>query len=315
MIPRAKDVKAEAARRLMDRRLAEAWSEDDQAKLDTWLQESPANLIAYVRLEAAWSRTDRLVVLRDPAAETEKPARSARTLMLQIAAVIGAIAIIGAGAMNTLLKPEGRVFSTPVGGHEVVNFADGTRIELNTNTKLRADMTNTSRTIWLDRGEAYFQVKHDPAHPFTVVVGNQHITDLGTKFVVRRDSRKMQVALVDGSIRMGAEGHKAAVLRPGDVAIATANSLSVKRAPAQTISNALSWRKGLLVFKHTTLAEAAAEFNRYNQTKLVVATEATGELKIYGTFRVQDATLFAHVVQDVLGLRLEADSGEIVISR
>ncbi len=314
MTPRAKDVKAEAARRLMERRLAEDWSEEDQAKLDAWLQDSPANLIAYVRLEAAWSRTDRLVVLRDPASEADAPARAARTLMLQIAAAIGAVAIIGAGAATLFARPGGRVFSTPVGGHEVVSFADGTRIELNTNTELRADMTSASRTIWLERGEAYFQVKHDPAHPFTVMVGKQRITDLGTKFLVRRDASKTQVSLVDGSIRMGADGRKQEVLKPGDVAIATAGSLSVKKAP-EAITNELSWRKGLVVFKHTTLAEAAAEFNRYNQTKLVIANEATGRLKIYGTFRVQDATLFAQVVQDVLGLRLEADAGEIVISR
>jgi len=315
MIPHAKDVKAQAARRLVERRLAENWGTDDQARLDTWLSESPANLIAYVRLEAAWSRTDRLVVLRDPAADGEKPARASRTLILQIAAVIGVVAVLGVSAANALLHRNERVFSTPVGGHETVAFSDGSKIELNTNTSLRAEMTSTSRTIWLDRGEAYFQVKHDAAHPFTVMAGNQRITDLGTKFLVRRDAAKLEVSLVDGSVRMGAEGRKQAVLTRGDVAVATANSLSVRKAPMQAISNRMSWRRGQLVFKHTTLAEAAAEFNRYNQMKLVIADDATGQLKIYGTFRVQDAALFARVAQDVLGLRLETDPGEIVISR
>jgi len=315
MIPRARDVKKDAARRLMERRLAETWSEADQTKLDAWLSESPAHLIAYVRLDAAWNSTDRLVVLRDPAADVEKSARSARTRILQVAAVIGAVAILGAGAAELLQPKPGRVFSTPVGGHEVVSFADGSKIELNTNTSIRAEMTSKSRTIWLDRGEAYFQVKHDPAHPFTVMAGNQHITDLGTKFVVRRDAAKLEVSLLDGRVRMGADGHRPAILTPGDVAIATANSLSVRKASPQALSNVLSWRHGVLVFKHTTLAAAAAEFNRYNQTKLVIADDATGALKIYGTFRVQDAVLFARVAQDVLGLRLETDSGEIVISR
>ena len=44
---------------------------------------------------------------------------------------------------------------------KLVSFADGTRIELNTDTVLRARMTTSERTVWLDQGEAYFQVKHD----------------------------------------------------------------------------------------------------------------------------------------------------------
>ena len=79
------------------------------------------------------------------------------------------------------------MFSTEVGGHETVTFSDGTRIELNTNTVLRARMTTAQRTVWLDKGEAYFQVKHDPAHPLTVIAGHR-VTDLGTEFLVRDDA-------------------------------------------------------------------------------------------------------------------------------
>lgn len=319
VVPSAKEAKSHAARWLMERRLAENWSEADQAKLDSWLAESPAHLIAYVRLEAAWSRTDRLVVLRNPISDMAEaaPSRAALPFYMKIAAAIGVVAILGAAAANALLFRKDAVFSTPVGGHETVKFADGTRIELNTNTSLRARMTKESRTIWLDRGEAYFQVKHDPASPFVVIAGNQHVTDLGTKFVMRRDASRLQVALLDGQVRFGMSDGKrqSALLSPGDVAVATANSISVKKASPQLLSNELSWRHGVLIFKHTTLGDAAKEFNRYNRKKLVIADESTARLKIYGTFRVQDAEQFARVTQDVLGLRLETDADEIVISR
>ncbi|HEV2563228.1 MAG TPA: FecR domain-containing protein [Rhizomicrobium sp.] len=318
-VPSAKEAKSCAARWLMERRLAENWSDADQAKLDAWLTESPAHLIAYVRLEAAWSRTDRLVVLRNPISDMAEaaPSRAALPLYIKTAAAIGVVAILGTAAANALLYRNDAVFSTPVGGHETVKFADGTRIELNTNTSLRARMTKESRTIWLDRGEAYFQVKHDSASPFVVIAGNQHVTDLGTKFVMRRDASRLQVALLDGRVRFGmSDGNRqSALLSPGDVAVATSNSISVKKASSQMLSNELSWRHGVLIFKHTTLGEAAREFNRYNRKKLVIADEPTARLKIYGTFRVQDAEQFARVTQDVLGLRLETDADEIVISR
>ena len=52
-----------------------------------------------------------------------------------------------------------------------MNFADGSRIELNTNTVLRARMTTDQRIVWLEKGEAYFRIKHDSTHPFIVMVG------------------------------------------------------------------------------------------------------------------------------------------------
>ena len=83
-----------------------------------------------------------------------------------VAASLAILAIIGVTAGKFLVPhAQVRTFTTPVGGHEVVSFADGTKIELNTNTVLRASMTTDQRTVWLDKGEAYFQVKHDAAHP------------------------------------------------------------------------------------------------------------------------------------------------------
>jgi transmembrane sensor len=317
--PSARDVKARAARWLMDRRLAENWSADEQAKLDEWLSQSSAHLIAYVRLEAAWNRTDRLVVLRHPTPDIGDPARRlfAWPNLMKFAAAAGIVAALGAASLNYLQHRDERTFATAVGGHETVRFADGSRIELNTNTSLRARMNAQERIIWLDRGEAYFEVKHDPAHPFIVIAGDRRVTDLGTKFVVRRDASRLRVALLQGRVRLGLENsqRQTALLVPGDVAVATGNLMSVKRASEQSLSNELSWRHGALIFKHTTLGDAAKEFNRYNRQKLVIADEATARLRIYGTFRAQDAEQFARVTQDVLGLRLEIDADEIVISR
>ena len=58
----ARAVEARAANWLQRRQFWD-WSDSDQAALDQWLAESEVHLVTYLRLEAAWSRTERLVAL------------------------------------------------------------------------------------------------------------------------------------------------------------------------------------------------------------------------------------------------------------
>ncbi|HUJ03651.1 MAG TPA: hypothetical protein VLW75_08450, partial [Rhizomicrobium sp.] len=101
------------------------WSQDDQADLDRWLAESPVHLVTFLRLEAAWNRTERLVALDTTNAERAGavPRNPFRSLFVRAAAGLAVIAALGV-AGSSFLKPRDRTFSTPVGGHQTVSFAD-----------------------------------------------------------------------------------------------------------------------------------------------------------------------------------------------
>lgn len=311
------DIEARAARFLEQRNFGR-WNDEDQAVFDVWLAASPAHRVAFVRLNTAWERAGRVAAL----APMEAPKQSVRAtgpLLLRIAAVFGILAVIAGGAFAYLQAPRERVYSTALGGHEVVKFADGSRIELNTNTQLRARMTTNERVVWLDKGEAYFEIKHDSAHPFVVMVGKHRVTDLGTKFRVRRDPGRLQVSVVQGRVTFDtpdqAKLSPLEVLTPGDVAVATARSVRVTRESAQDLTDQLSWRQGVLVFDHTTLAEAAAEFNRYNTEKLIIADAEIARRTIGGTFPTNNLEAFIGVTQDLLGLHAKHHGRDIIISR
>lgn len=314
-IAAAKDIRAEAAAWVLKRRDSDSWSDKDQAALDEWQARSPQHMVAYLRLDSVWNRADRLVALRGNASE---PAPS-RTPMLRIAAAIGLATIIGAGTLAYLAKPQDRAYSTPVGGRETVSFSDGSRIELNTDTLIRTRMTTSERVVWLEKGEAYFQVKHDHAHPFIVMIGDHRVTDLGTKFLIRRDTGMLEVAVMQGRVRFDSPSMrtplKPALLEKGDVVTATASTVFVTHENADAASKELSWRRGVLVFDKATLADAASEFNRYNREKLIIADPAVASMTIDGTFPTNNIRLFAAVVHDVLGLHVESRADESVILR
>ncbi len=81
------------------------------------------------------------------------------------------------------------------------------------------------------------------------------------------------------------------------------------------LSNELGWRRGVLVFTRVTLAEATAEFNRYNTNKITIADPKTARITIGGTFQAGNINAFAHLVRILLGLRVEHRGNETVISR
>ena len=153
--------------------------------------------------------------------------------------------------------------------------------------------------------------------PFTVFVGDRRITDVGTKFLIRRDTDRLEVAVEQGRVDFKTADEKAplqvALLSQGDAVVATATSTVMSKLSPAELANELTWRRGVLVFKHTRLADAAAEFNRYNYEKLVVTDPVAADRMIGATFPINDVERFARVARDVLGLQVIYRDKEIVI--
>jgi transmembrane sensor len=314
----AREVRACAAAWLERRDCAE-WCSEDQTALDAWLSESPAHRVAYLRADDAWKRADRLNALRSAAQVGDDVPNERRYLSAlgKLAAGLAVVVAVGIVAAAYFLTPHTQNYATTIGGRETLVLADGSQIEMNTDTALRTSVSASQRKVWLDRGEAYFQIRHDAARPFVVMAGDHHVTDLGTKFLIRRDTDRLEVMLMEGRARFDAADADArsVVLTPGDLVVATAKTVSVMREPIKELSTDLSWRQGVLIFKHTTLADAAVEFNRYNQEKLIVADSAVANLMIGGTFPTNNVELFGHMAQIILGVRVQRQGGEVVISR
>jgi transmembrane sensor len=292
------------------------WSEDDQAALDAWLSASSAHEVAYWRLEAAWNETHRLAALQRPARE-DAPRGQRWQRIVSVSAVVVAAIVAGVGIRSYLTRPQEQNYATALGQHRTIALNDGSHIELNTNSALRILADESGRTVWLDKGEAYFDIRHDARHAFVVMAGMRRITDLGTKFLVRRDTDDLSVALMEGRAKLDTpdEPTKALILKPGDVVEANTHGVALARKSETELKDELGWRRGVLIFKGTTLGDAVDQFNRYNSSKIIVADAATARISIGGTFQSNNVTIFADAVHDLLGLHVENRGGVIVISR
>jgi len=305
-------IEERAAEWLVSRQDTRNWCETDQVELDAWLAQSVARQVAFYRLEATLDRAERLRAL---GSSPRFPA-GIWPLVLKAAAALSAVVVIGFAATGYFLAPEGTVYQTSIGNREILSLNDGSQIELNTDSALRIAQDGAQRKAWLEKGEAFFQIKHDPRRPFVVETGNATVLDLGTKFSLREFADRLEVTLVEGSARIETkDGAHSATLKPGDFAVARANTIRITRRSDQQLADELGWRRGVLTFRYTTLAEAAAEFNRYNRTQIIIADPKVAQLTIYGAFAANDVASFADAAQAYFKLHVNNRDGQVVLSR
>lgn len=322
------------------RRTSKQWTEADQARFEQWLDASTLNRVAFLRLERAWEEAARLKALGagihgdqpptpgqwnlspffdSPQPETARPRR--RAWQLAIAATV--LLAVGSATYFSLFA-RGDRYATPVGGIASVPMADGSKVTLNTNSQIQVAVSDTERRVELKRGEAFFEVSKDPKRPFVVYAGSKRIVAVGTKFSVRRDANDVQVVVTEGKVRVEETssaveasrqgGSTEVVLTPGSIARAGDAGVLVQRKSVPEAETQLSWRAGVLTFRDQSLADAAAEFNRYNQRKIVIDDAAVAELKVEGNFRANNVEAFVRLLESGFPVRASVDEDRIVLT-
>jgi len=288
-------------------------SDAEQAAMTLWLEESTLNRVAFLRLKAYWRRADRLAAQKSPISLRPRPPMRPR--MIAAAAAVLALAV-GSGALAVWQARLQNTYVTAIGATRTVRLADGTRIDLNTGTRARANVTGKVRSVTLESGEVYFDVVHDARRPFTVYAGKRRITDIGTKFSVYRDGDDVRVMVREGKVKVEVMGDPARTVeaRAGQVVVAGEGETLVVAKPVSQIVDALSWRDGMLVFRQQTLAEVAAQFNRYNTRQIDVEGDARN-MRIGGSFKAGNVDVFVLLLHRGFGLTVNDRGDRIIVSR
>jgi len=286
--------------------------------LMAWLEAGTSHRLAYLRLKSGWQRTERLAAFKASRQFPEDGTDRRWRTWIMAAAAVAVVAVAGAGLWLHSRAPAPIIYATQRGERPVLRLSDGTRIQLNTDTQVQTNVTRLVRTVTLERGEAYFDVVHDAKRPFVVIAGNRRITDIGTKFSVRRDGDDVKVIVTEGRVRVDivdAPLPTAPVFADGGhVVVAKADETLVASKSLKEIDGDLAWRAGMLTFDEETLADAAEQFNRYNRRQILV-TGTARDIRIGGSFRADNVDVFVLLVRNALGLKVTQENEQIVISQ
>lgn len=197
-------------------------------------------------------------------------------------------------------------YSTVVGEQARHPLPDGSNIQLNTNSIVTIDFTETYRKITLVRGEALFDVAKDKNRPFIVSSGKQSFTALGTIFNVQKtDENNIELLVTEGRVLLSKGVQKVEeiifslassddsllgdVVTSGQKAVVTQNnSLPAEQLSLENIQRDLAWQQGMLIFNGEPLSKALDEVSRYNNKKFKITDEQLLSIPISGYFRTDD---------------------------
>lgn len=279
-------------------------SPDDEVAFREWLDGDPSHRTVFERASAVW---DAVGGLRDqsPVAQPDTPRLSRRMVL----AGGGALAVAGVSTFGWREAYAG-VYRTGIGEQRRLTLDDGSRVMLDTDTRIRFRAGSDARTLSLSAGRVDLDIASDP-RPFLIELGARRIAAQTGRLDMRRDGDAMALTAIRGSARIDAAG--------APVSLSTGHRLAMgagrpDRIDRPEIDDLIAWQSGRLAFRDETLTDAVAELNRYTTRPLVIADPRAAQMRVSGVYRVGDPEAFARSLALLLPVRVAADSEAIRIS-
>jgi transmembrane sensor len=285
-----------------------------RAELDAWLAQDPRHAGALLRARAALTLIDQTLA-PDQVVVTRAPAAPTRRWLL--AGFGGAVAATFAGLIGWP-RLMGQHVQTARGEIRRLPLADGSVATIDTGSDLRVVLASDSRRVSLRQGQAWFQVAKDRKRPFIVDAGIAQVRAVGTAFSVSRAGETVNVAVTEGTVAVWASdaGGAMNILQAGEYAVFHPGQTSpvTGQAPA-AIARSLAWREGEISLQNEPLANAVAQFNRYNRQQLVILDPDLAREPLVGLFRIDSPVDFARTLEASFGVSVRVTPTEIQLSR
>lgn len=274
--------------------LATAWNTIDELPLDS-------KTIKTFDAKAAWEKVDSRLV-------DDKKVKIIKLNFYRNVAAACAILLVGLAGYWFINK--GSNFETIQNTANVpqqIYLPDGSEIWLAANSTLEYQ-TDFARNRSLNlKGEAFFEVARDTAHPFVISTTMGDIEVLGTAFNVKSDEKSTLVSVDHGKVALRNKQSEVQ-LTAGESAIADESGISAKE---QVEPNFSAWKTGDFHFNHTPLSEAVEMLNAHYETKLVLDINFEEEPTLVGEFNNRPLAEIVDFI--VLSCHLKAEYGKNVI--
>ncbi len=280
---------------------------------DEWLTADTRNKQEFERITSVWDAMEafkaRPFPARWAARSYHKPAFTFfRWPTFQVAtALIFVLSVTLIFSLSNYQNTPDEVLRTAKGERMSISLADGSGLDLNTDTELRVAYSRKARTIHLHHGEALFTVSKDDERPFVVIAGSGRILDLSTSFNVRKQSDHVAVTVIDGAVQVTTSRTDPVHMNRGDKLSYTTVAGEFLSLGKQDPESVIAWRDGRIRFDQTPLKEVMSELTRYHPITYVISDPAIAEMKISGTFRSDDLRLLFDTLEAALPVQATLD--------
>ena len=280
-------------------------STTDREDFEVWCETDPRHRVAFERMRSLWGSLDEL------------PAEPARLALNQAFvprksgyAVRGgqALALLGVLVIGWLGVEQLPVWTadqrTSVGERRQVVLADGSQVQLNSNSALDVKFDGRQRVIELLKGEMWVEVAKDAQRPFMVRTDQGTATALGTRFLVQRAvDGSTVVTVIESTVAAKGNDSEAVKVTAGQRAI-----LKQGRAqPAQPVGNSdpAAWTRGLLTVDDRPLSEVLQTLASYRHGVVHFDPQALQGMRVSGVFKLDDSDAALATLADNLPIKVE----------
>lgn len=333
---------------------AEQPSAQDLAAFKQWVNAAPDHRQAFEELVEFWDEMNILTqaILPREAAELSagtiagpsaaqanataeyRPALS-RYLAFPRAAFATAFVAMAAIVLTFALQiGSPTVYSTAIGEQKTLQLADGSTVQLNTNSTVEVDYSDSTRRLNLTQGEAHFDVAHNPDRPFEVYAGNRLVRAIGTAFTVHVRKIDVEVIVTEGTVEIDqpdepqlntnisiAQAPNSATAGADIPVKASAGSVltfskdlidDVEVMVGAQLQDQLSWRQGMLVFNSEPLQSVVDEVSRYTDLTIIIPERSAREMKVGGLFKVGDTESLFEALREGFDIHVKEVSSNVV---
>ncbi|MEA3541640.1 MAG: FecR domain-containing protein [Pseudomonadota bacterium] len=311
-------IEAEAARLLA--RLENDPSPQDEAEICAWIEADPRHAVAFARAEAAWDASERLksaaadITLPplQPTLSEEDQRRLSRNIM--VAAGVAILLFIVAAIVTVRTYSGIEHFETGVGQMRDIALEDGSTLHLNSDSEVEARFTSNGRKVRVLKGEASFEISHDPDRPFDVEARAAVIRAVGTAFNVRLRPSLVELTVTHGTVTVQSGDSPQQQVVAGSGAVIQPRSIALTRLGPRLIEQRIAWREQMVELDGETVEQAAGEFNRYRKAPILIGDTRVSALRIGGRFRTTDSREFLAALQTSLPVRaVDGEDGSVML--
>jgi transmembrane sensor len=196
---------------------------------------------------------------------------------------------------------------TGIGQRQQFALANGVAVELNGRTAV--SLVDQGRGLALVDGEAFIQVS-DAASRILVHAGGASLSVGAGSMNVRTSPRETCATCLAGRVLAHGPGGEA-TLSAGQALRIRPDGAAVVAQVDPTIADA--WRRGLLIFQNTPLAEAVEAINRYRDGKIILASAALGRQPVDGVYHTDALNGIVAHLQGLLHVQVTQLPGNIAI--
>ncbi|WP_316847486.1 FecR family protein [Pedobacter psychrodurus] len=191
----------------------------------------------------------------------------------------------GEQVFNKLIIPRGAEYK--------LALADGTTVMINSASVLRFPVNinaTNSREVYLEKGEAYFQVAKNPNKPFIVHANGMDVKVLGTTFNINTYTNTTRTTLVEGKVEAKSAGNQTAILAPNQQAVFNQETKALRKADVDVMPF-VAWANGKIVFEEATLDEVMNQLSLWYdydvefQLDKIKQVHFSGEIERYGDIK------------------------------